>query len=101
MFSIKGLLVKLLRDTADKIEANNCELSETEALDLVSLLSHEAMSKEKACIYLNLSRSRFDELVREGVLPRGKKRAGFKELVFYKDELDLCIRQRNASPIAK
>ena len=90
---LKRLLVSQLREIADKIDAGTCELSESEAMDIMSVLSHQAMSKEDACIYLNLSRSRFDDLVREGKIPKGRKRRGFKELVFYKDELDFCIRK--------
>ena len=56
---------------------------------MLEVLSHIALSKEQACIYLNMSRSRFDDLVRQGKLPKGKKRAGFKELFWYKDELKL------------
>lgn len=91
MQALKKLITKLLRETADKIDSGNCELSESEAMDIMSVLSHQVMSKEDACIYLNLSRSRFDDLVREKKLPKGKKRRGFKELVFYKDELDRAV----------
>lgn len=76
-----------MRDTADKIDAGNCELSADEAMDLLNVLSHESLSKDQACSYLNLSRSRFDDLVREGKLPKGRKVRGFKELRWYKDEL--------------
>lgn len=93
MSSLKKLIVKLLRETADKIDANNSELTEEEAIEIMSVLAHRAMSKEQACSYLNLSRSRFDDLVREGKLPKGRKRRGFKELVFYQDELDERLRQ--------
>lgn len=95
MQALNKLIVKLLRETADKIDSGNCELSESEAMDIMSVLSHRAMSKEDACIYLNLSRSRFDDLVREGKLPKGKKRRGFKELVYYQDELDECIKRKS------
>ena len=90
--SLTKLITKLLRETADKIDAGNCELSETEAMDIMSVLSHQVMSKEDACIYLNVSRSKFDDLVREGRIPRGRKRRGFKELIFFRDELDHCLR---------
>ena len=86
---LKRQIVKALKETANKIEAGNCELSESEAMDIMSVLSHQVMSKEDACIYMNMSRSKFDDLVREGKLPKGRKRRGFKELVFYKDELDM------------
>lgn len=80
-------LTKLMRDTADKIDAGNCEMTSEEAMDLMSVLSHESLSKDQACSYLNLSRSRFDELVRLKELPKGRKIRGFKELKWYKDEL--------------
>lgn len=87
MQALKRLVTKLLRETVDKIDSGTCELSETEAIDILGVLSHQVMSKEDACIYLNMSRSKFDELVREGRLPRGRKRRGFKELCWFKDEL--------------
>lgn len=92
MQALKKLITRLLRETADKIETGTCELSDSEAMDIMSVLSHEVMSKEQACSYLNISRSKFDSLVGEGKLPKGRKRRGFKELVFYKDELDTYIK---------
>lgn len=80
-------LTKLMRDTADKIDAGNCEMTSEEAMDLMSVLSHESLSKDQACSYLNLSRSRFDELIRLKELPKGRKVRGYKELRWYKDEL--------------
>lgn len=88
---LKKAVAKILREVADKIDSGNCELSEDQAMDIISALSHEILSKDEACGYLNLSRSRFDDLVREGVIPRGRKRRGFKELIFYKDELDIAL----------
>lgn len=82
---LTNMLTRLLRNTADKIEAGNCEMTEEEAMEIMAVLSHEAMSKDQACTYLNLSRSRFDDLVREGKIPKGKKKRGFKELFWYKD----------------
>ena len=84
---IQKTVAKLLIDTGNKIKSGNCEITEEQAIEIFSTLSHEVLSKDQACQYLNLSRSRFDTLVREGKLPRGRKRRGFKELVFYKDEL--------------
>lgn len=88
---LKRVVTKLLRETADKIDSGNCELNEEQAMDIMSVLGHEVLSKDEACSYLNLSRSRFDDLVREGKIPKGKKRRGFKELIWYKDELTKII----------
>ena len=90
---IKNIITAMMREVADKIDAGTCELSDTEAMDILSTISHQSMSKEDACIYLNLSRSRFDDLVREGKLPRGRKKRGFKELTWWKDELDDSINK--------
>ena len=89
MFEFRKMVVKQLREVADKIDAGTSEITEREAMDILGVLVHEAMSKEDACGFMNLSRSRFDELVRLDKLPKGRKRRGFKELVWYKDELKL------------
>lgn len=88
MQALKKLLIHELRIIADKIEGGTCELSETEASEIMEVITHIALSKEQACNYLNLSRSRFDDLVREGKIPKGRKRTGFKELVWIKADLD-------------
>ena len=89
--TLKKLLIKLLRETANKIESNNCELSDQEMTDIMGIISHRVLSKEQACSYLNLSRSRFDDLVRDGRIPKGRKRRGFKELIWFEDELSNCM----------
>lgn len=89
---LQKTVAKLLRELADKIDAGNSELEEDQALDIMSVINHEVLSKDQACSYLNLSRSRFDDLIREGKIPKGRKRRGFKELIWYKDELAKIIR---------
>lgn len=89
------LLAKQMRDVADKIDSGTCELSTDEAVDILSAISHHRMSKEESCKYLNLSRSRFDDLVRDGIIPKGRKELGISSLVWYQDELDNVVRQRH------
>ncbi len=91
--SLVQMITRLLRETADKLDAGNSEISETEAMDIAKALCHHVMSKDTACKYLNLSRSRFDDLIRMKKLPKGRKRIGFKELVWFQDELDDCIKK--------
>ena len=92
---VKENLVKLLRETADKIDAGNSEIEEEQALEILKLIAHEPVSKERAAIELKISPSRFDALVAEGKLPKGRKRTGWKELCWYKDELDKCKAEYN------
>lgn len=93
MFSFKDLVVKYMREVADRIDAGTSEVTESQAIDILRIVAHEAMSKAQACKYLNLSRARFDDLVREKKLPKGKKVTGYKELRFYRDELDIALRK--------
>lgn len=96
--TIRKLAVKLLRQIANDIDSGNCELEEEQAMDIMSCIGHEVLNKDSACSYLNISRSKFDSLVADGKLPKGKKRRGFKELVWFKDEisniLNKSIRQK-------
>ena len=87
MLPFKRMIAKYLRDIANKIDDGTCELSEDEAIGIMKTIAHRVLSKEQACELLNLQRSRFDDLVREGRIPRGRKRRGFKELIWYEDEL--------------
>lgn len=93
---IKNLLLKIIGD----IDAGNSNVSEEEALDIIKLLQSYTdknikLSKYKACQYLNVSRATFDNYVREGLLPKGIKEAGFKELFWLQKDLDEFIKNRN------
>lgn len=46
------------------------------------------MSKVMACDYLGVSRATFDNYVRDGFIPKGIKEDGFKELNWYRSDLD-------------
>lgn len=94
---LKKMLVGMLRRIADDLEENKYSCSEeqlSESLDqLAAFNTDRPMSKEQACIYLNLSRSTFDTHVRNGLLPHGQKIMGFKELSWTKAELDKCTEE--------
>ena len=45
------------------------------------------LSKYQACKYLNVSRATFDNWVRDGKIPKGKKEQGFTELFWLKEDL--------------
>ena len=86
---IRSLLLKIV----DDIDCGNSKATEEEELELIKVLQAYTdktvrMSKYQACQYLNMSRASFDNYVREGKLPRGKKEAGFKELFRIQKDLD-------------
>lgn len=92
MATLKDTIIKLLEKTLNNLKADNSELSESEAIEIMSILTHHVMSKATASRYLNMKEGKFDKLVRMKILPKGKKRVGFKEIVWYQDELDKAIK---------
>lgn len=84
------------------IDAGNCYLSEEEEVEIINLINKlsnkdRRMSKYEAYSYLNISRAKFDNLVKEDKIPQGKKQQGFKELSWTKKEIDEYIKQFNLS----
>ena len=81
-------LSKLLREIADKLDNNNSEIEEEQALEIMKLIAHYPISKERAAIELHIHPSRFDTLVREGKIPKGRKKLGQKNKIWYLDEIE-------------
>ena len=90
---IRSLLLQII----DNIDAGNSNLSEDEAIQTIKYLKEltdkeKRLSKYQACQYLNVSRATFDNYVKDGKLPKGKKQLGFKELSWAKKVLDEFIK---------
>lgn len=84
---LRNSLADLLIDTAGKFRADTSDIEEEQALKIFTAILHEPVSKERAAIELGISPSRFDKLVEEKKLPKGKKKLGWKELRYYLDEI--------------
>ena len=96
--SIVTLVKKELERILVNIDAGNSNISEEEGLEILDILSRvsdEKLSKYQVMKLLNCSRSSFDELVRRGDFPKGKKQQGFKELFWYKKDILKYIDSRN------
>lgn len=90
---IRSLLLQII----DNIDAGNSNLSKDEAIQTIEYLKEltdkeKRLSKYQACQYLNVSKATFDNYVREGKLPKGKKQLGFKELSWTEKVLDEFIK---------
>ncbi len=93
--TIRNLLVNII----ENIDAGNSNLNEEECIEALNILKEfttkdKLLSKYESCKYLNVSRATFDNYVREGKLPKGKKQAGFKELSWLKRDLDNFIKNK-------
>lgn len=88
-----ALLEKLLGD----LKADNTNLSEDEMLKVarcineINTIQKTEFSKKEAYDYLHMSRASFDNKVREGKIPKGKKFPG--KLVWYKKDLDAYVNK--------
>lgn len=88
-----NIIKELLLNIVDNIDTGNSRIPEDKQIDIIRYLNEftnttERLSKYKACQYLNVSRATFDNYVREGKLPKGKKTPGFNELSWTKKELE-------------
>lgn len=93
---IREILLKMIGD----IDVGNSNITENDAMELTKILKSytdktQKMSKYQACRHLNVSRATFDNYVREGLLPRGTREAGFKELFWTQKDLDNFIKSRS------
>ena len=94
---IKNQLLRII----DDIDSGNSNMSEKEMIETAKFLKkfnsrEKFISKYQAYIYLNMRRAKFDNLVRAGLLPKGKKVEGFKELQWSLKEIKDAKRRRNA-----
>ena len=95
-----GLIRSLLQKCIERIDAGNSNLSAEEEIKIIELLKKytnkdRKLSKYQSCEYLNMSRANFDKYIREGKIPKGKKEAGFKELLWKESELRALCLQKN------
>lgn len=95
---IINIIRKQLESIIEDIDAGNSNIDDNDAKEIILLLDKytrkdEPMSKYQAYTYLGISRATFDNLVKEGKLPKGKKQQGFKELSWYKRDLDKYLKK--------
>lgn len=76
----------------EQIDSGNCNMSDDELSKTIDMLRQytnpeEKLSKDQVCSKLEVSRATFDNKVRSGVFPKGKKQRGFKELFWTNKDL--------------
>lgn len=83
----------ILMELHQRIINNECTTTEDQERRFLNFLhliadKDKHVSKYEACRYLGISRAKFDRMVHDGQLPKGKKAAGLKELSWSLRELD-------------
>lgn len=82
-----------LIEVGKRFKAGTSEITEDEAIDIFRIVTHEPISREQVCDELNVNNSKFYDLVTLGKIPAGRKRRGFKELYWYRDEIRVAINK--------
>lgn len=92
------VLRKVLEEAIDNIDAGNSNHSDDELDDIISSLTKlnrgiKRISKREACErILHCSPSSFDNYIKLGLIPRGHKEYGFKELSWSEKDFDKATR---------
>ena len=91
------IIREILQKFIDDIDADNTNLNYEQQCDIIRILSNvdlgkeNEMNKTQAADYLGVCRATFDNYVRDGFIPQGRQVGNFKELRWYKSDLDLFL----------
>ena len=55
---------------------------------MLQKINSKELSKVESAEYIGVSRATFDNYINKGLIPKGRKRQGFKELSWNKSDLD-------------
>lgn len=97
MINMLKIIRTILQKFIDDIDADNTNISYEQQCDIIKILSNvdigkdNEMNKTQAADYLGVSRATFDNYVHDGFIPKGKQIGSFKELRWYKSDLDLFL----------
>ncbi len=84
------LIRSLLQNWIDDIDSGNSNITESDQRKVINFIrdiNSEELSKIQAADYLGISRATFDRRVDNGEIPKGCKKQGFNELIWFKSEL--------------
>lgn len=92
---IRELLVTII----ENIDACKSNIFDDDAISIVDTLKRytnkdREISKYEACEILGIKRAQFDNLVREGKLPKGHHQIGFKELRWKLKDIEIFKKNR-------
>lgn len=90
---IRNLLQQIIND----IDSGNSNISQNDQYEVLSLIqkfTSKELSKLEAADYIGVSRATFDNYIRDGRIPKGRKRTGFKELSWNKSDLDKYLNEK-------
>lgn len=91
------ILRNLLQQLINDIDAGNSNVPNEEDLNkIIDIIQHsntKELSKLESADYIGVSRATFDNYIIKGLIPKGHKRMGFKELSWNKIDLDKFLNK--------
>ena len=94
------IIRNLLQQIIDDIDSGNSNISEVDQLksiELIQKITAKELSKVESAEYIGVSRATFDNYISKGLIPKGRKRQGFKELSWNKSDLNKFIDYANTN----
>lgn len=92
------LIKSAFQQFIEDIDSRNSNISEEQQIELLQLLqkfNQKELSKIESAQYIGVSRATFDNYISRGLIPKGHKRQGFKELSWNKSDLDRFLNENN------
>ena len=93
------ILRNLLQQLIDDMDAGNSNVPNEEDLNeiinIIQRSNSKQLSKIEAANYIGVCRATFDNYIKNGLIPKGTKRQGFKELSWNKSDLDKYLSDNN------
>ena len=90
---IKTILQQFINDI-DSGNSNINQEQQKELLYLIQKFTQKELSKVESANYIGVSRATFDNYIARGLIPKGTKRQGFKELSWNKQDLDKFLQSK-------
>lgn len=91
------LIRTILQQFIDDMDSGNTNITQDQQMELLELLqriSTKELSKTEAANYIGVCRATFDNYIDRGLIPKGHKRQGFKELSWNKCDLDKYLNEK-------
>lgn len=95
---MKQLIIKMLNDVIDRVERDDCDLSEDTALLFFEFaerlsLSSEPLTKTEVAELLHCSTKTVERYVKDGCLAPGRKKLGHVSLYWRRSDVAECKRR--------
>lgn len=84
----KQTLLKILSETYDRVNNDECGLDDDELTSIATLLAHYKVNEEQVCHRKGISRATLTRRIQSGEYPPPHKEPGGKKFYFWDEVMD-------------